>query len=141
MQSFRPQGCQGHDGGGFYRSRTRPFVGSIALSLSLCGGIARADLTTVGEGKKMVLVRAQFPRRQLAAYDLFVVKCTKCHAMRRPIRALRTGITPVTGSVFERGGIKAYVVKMMRKEDSEIGRGDAKILARFLISARSLAKK
>jgi hypothetical protein len=61
--------------------------------------------------------------------------------MARPIAALTTGITPVSGGTFEKKGIKKYVVKMMRKPNSGITKADARQILKFLIHARGLASK
>ncbi|HEX3776607.1 MAG TPA: hypothetical protein VHV51_19175 [Polyangiaceae bacterium] len=91
-------------------------------------------------GDKMELVPEQFTSDDRARYPLFKQKCTKCHAMSRPIAALRTGITPVTGGKFDEDGIKKYVVKMMRKPKSGIDKDDAKELILFLRDARHIAE-
>ena len=58
-------------------------------------------LQTQGEGKKEILLRDQFPPDQQARYDIFAVKCIKCHEMARPIAALKTGqvVALTTGNV------------------------------------------
>lgn len=99
---------------------------------------ALADVRTVGQGDKTVLVREQFPDDQKPRFDIFAVRCTKCHPMARPIMALRTGVSPVTGSVFDEVTLKKYVVKMMRKPNSGITKDDAKEVLTFLTYALSL---
>ena len=100
---------------------------------------ATADLATVGEGRQQRLVRDQFPPEFRPRYDIFAQRCTKCHAMARPIRALNTGITPVTGGTFDEEGIRRYVVRMMRKPNSGIDRSDARDIVLFLTYARNRA--
>ena len=120
----------------------RAFLFSTAVAaVLLTGQQAAAELKVVGKGKRQRLVRSQFTAEQRPRYDVFARKCTKCHAMARPITALRTGRTPVTDSRFDRAGIKRYVIKMMRKPNSGIGRHDAKAVLRFLVYARSLARQ
>jgi hypothetical protein len=102
---------------------------------------ATADLETVGRGRRQRLVRNQFPPEFRPRYDIFAQRCTKCHAMARPIRALNTGITPVTGGTFDEEGIRRYVVRMMRKPNSEIERADAREIILFLNFARNLAQE
>ena len=123
----------------------------IAMTLSVVAAIigtwagmastAIADLDTVGEGRRQRLVREQFPPEFRPRYDIFAQRCTKCHAMARPIRALNTGITPVTGGTFDEEGIRRYVVRMMRKPNSEIERADAREIILFLNFARNLARQ
>ncbi len=102
---------------------------------------ANADLETVGRGRRQRLVREQFPPEFRPRYDIFAQRCTKCHAMARPIRALNTGITPVTGGTFDEEGIRRYVTRMMRKPNSEIERADAREIILFLNFARNLAEE
>jgi hypothetical protein len=97
-----------------------------------------AKLKIQGKGKAMVLLGTQFSPEMQPRYELFSKKCTKCHAMARPIAALQTGITPVSGSVFDRKAMKKYVVKMMRKPNSGIAKADAREILRFIIYARKL---
>jgi hypothetical protein len=98
------------------------------------------QLKVSGRGKTQALVRAQFSPPMRKKYDLFARKCTRCHAMSRPISALNTGITPVSGNLFEEKYIKKYVVKMMRKPKSGIAKGSAKEILQFLVYARGLAR-
>jgi hypothetical protein len=85
-------------------------------------------------------VRDQFSPEMRARYDLFAVRCTRCHAMARPIAALTTGITPVTGGTFDDTGIQRYVVRMMRKPNSGIDRSTAREILLFLRYARGMAQ-
>ena len=114
----------------------------MAMALFLWGTSAGANgqLKTIGKGKAMVLDFKQFKGEYAANYKVFKVRCTKCHEMRRPIIALQTGVTPMTGSNFDRAGIKVYVIKMMRKAHSNIDKRDAKNIIRFLVHARNLAQ-
>ena len=100
---------------------------------------APPGLQVQGTGKAQRLIRDQFAPATRAGYDLFAVKCTKCHEMARPIAALKTGVTPISGGNFEEKGIKEYVVKMMRKPNSGITKDDAKQIINFLRDARSRA--
>jgi hypothetical protein len=99
------------------------------------------QLKVSGRGKAQTLVRAQFSPPMRKKYDLFARKCTRCHAMSRPISALNTGITPVSGNLFEKKYIKKYVVKMMRKPKSGIAKRTAREILQFLIYARGLARE
>ena len=106
-----------------------------------CVSPASAELRTTGRGRSQRLDRNQFPPEQQLRYDLFASKCTQCHAMSRPIAALTTGITPVSGGTFDEDGIKRYVVRMMRKPNSGIDRNDARAIIEFLTYARDLAQQ
>jgi hypothetical protein len=115
-------------------------IAAIATAAAQALAQAQSPLETRGVGDKMELVPDQFQPEDRARYPLFKQKCTKCHAMSRPIAALRTGITPVTGGRFDEDGIKKYVVKMMRKPKSGIAKEDAKELILFLRAARGIAE-
>lgn len=108
----------------------------------LLAGVALANgqLKVVGEGDKQELAVDQFAPAQREAYTTFKARCTKCHAMARPIAALQTGVTPISSDEFEKKGIKKYVVKMMRKPNSGISKKDAKAIVGFLQHARGIAK-
>ncbi|MEZ0315157.1 MAG: hypothetical protein ACAI38_25580 [Myxococcota bacterium] len=116
----------------------------LGLAALLCAVVspsrARAELKTLGVGDKMAMVRDQFPPEQQARYDVFKVRCTKCHAMARPIAALRTGTSPVTGGVFDQDTLKKYVVKMMRKPNSGIAKDEAREILTFLSFALTLTE-
>ncbi len=102
---------------------------------------AVAELQTVGKGIKVTLVAEQFDAKYRPGFDIFAKRCTKCHEMSRPIAALQTGITPVSGHDFDAKYIKVYVVKMMRKANSGITKADAKQIILFLRHALKLAGK
>lgn len=112
----------------------------VGLALVLAPSSGRSELITKGEGKEKVLVADQFPPKQRQRFALFAKKCTQCHEMARPIAALNTGITPVTGGVFNRDEVKKYVVKMMRKPNSGITRDDAREILLFLLYALEQAR-
>ena len=94
---------------------------------------SRAKLKTEGAGKATVLVPGQFSEEMRPRFELFAKKCTRCHEMARPIAALQTGITPVSGGRFDRKGMKKYVVKMMRKPNSGIAKSDAREILKFIL--------
>ncbi len=115
----------------------RPLLASLAAAtLLFLTPPAHAELKSKGSRKKRTLVREQFPDDQAKRYDVFAAKCTKCHEMKRPIIALEKGITPISNGAFDEAGIKKYVVKMMRKENSGIAKDDAKEIIVFLQFAR-----
>ena len=121
----------------------RRFIGFLVLGLFCLGtatALANGKLKTKGEGADQELDESQFSADQKPRYQLFKQKCTKCHAMQRPIVALQTGRTPISNGVFDEPGIKTYVVKMMRKPNSGIEKDQAKELIDFLRYARALAE-
>lgn len=91
-------------------------------------------------GRNVEIIIDEFPAVQRARYPLFQARCGKCHSLDRPIEALSTGITPVTGGSFEDAEIKEYVIRMMRKRGSGITKTEAAELQSFLIYARALAR-
>ncbi len=117
----------------------RTLVALVVLALIGVAGRGHAELRVQGVGKRQVLVRDQFPAALQPAFDVFARRCTRCHAMARPIAALQTGITPISGGTFETAGIKAYVVKMMRKPNSGIDKDEARMIIDLLRAARARA--
>ena len=101
--------------------------------------MARAELKTTGAGKEQRLVPDQFPPDQQERLKLFESRCGKCHDLGRPITAIKSGLTPLSGGKFDEDGIKNYVTKMMRKPNSGVEAADAKEIILFLRFARSLA--
>jgi hypothetical protein len=110
---------------------------AVMVLLPVRSSIAKLEIK--GHGKAMVLVRNQFSAEMQPRYGLFAKRCTKCHDMARPIAALRTGITPVTGTTFDRKAMKKYAVKMMRKPNSGITKSAAREILLFIMYARKLA--
>ena len=100
-----------------------------------------AAFKVVGKGKEQRLDTKGFPDDQLKRYKIFAAKCTKCHTLVRPLSAVSTGVTPVTGDPFDARYVSKYVGKMMRKLNSGIVREDAQEIARFLIYALKLKDK
>ena len=121
---------------------------SVAIRIGLVSFVAlfslvasaNGQLKVIGEGADQELDVSQFPPEQAAPYEVFKTRCTKCHAMERPIEALQTGKTPISKSSFDKKGIKKYVVKMMRKPNSGITKQDAKQIVKFLQQARHIAE-
>ena len=113
----------------------------LVIGTLLVPTVATAQLQTKGAGKKERIDETTLPAKWKQAYTLFSEKCTQCHAMARPIAALKSGRTPVSGGKFDNSGIKKYVVKMMRKPNSGIRKRDAKQIIQLLKFLRGLAEK
>lgn len=97
------------------------------IFLLLCiTSTAHAGLTIVGKGDSMRLDPAKFPPAMKTNYDIMRVKCVKCHTLERTIVAIKTGIAPITGQIFDRNATKAYGVKMLRKPDSNMNKAEVK---------------
>jgi hypothetical protein len=110
----------------------------LGLVLALASGSALADLKVTGTGKEARMAPDQFPAEHQERLKLFEAKCGKCHDLDRPITAVKTGKTPVSGGPFDDDGVKAYVTKMMRKPNSGVEQADAKEIIILLRFARSL---
>lgn len=116
----------------------------LALVLAGFGALAwaatsDAQLKTTGSGKDRVLDASQFTGKRADQYKLFVSRCTGCHDMQRTLTALETGVGPVTNAAFDRDGMKAYVVNLMRKPNSGLTKEEAPEILDFLGYARDLA--
>lgn len=87
---------------------------------------ALASLKTVGHGNNMTIDPSGFPPHQKDNWNIMRVRCVKCHTMERTIIAINTGVAPVSGQPFDRGAVKAYGVKMLRKPDSNMTKAEVK---------------
>jgi hypothetical protein len=106
---------------------------------TVASGAAFAELKVTGSGKDARMSPEQFPAEHQDRLKLFEAKCGKCHDLDRPIIAVKTGKTPVSGGPFDDDGVKAYVTKMMRKPNSGVEQADAKEIIILLRFARTLA--
>jgi hypothetical protein len=102
------------------------------LLVATSATVAHAGLKVVGKGNAMHLDPSGFPAAQKANYEVVKVKCVKCHTMERTIVAVQTGVAPISGQPFDRNATKAYGVKMMRKPDSNMSKGEVKQAVDFL---------
>jgi TonB family protein len=116
-------------------------LGIVGLALAAWPGAGRADLKTSGSGKDRTLDASQFSGKRADQYRLFQSRCTKCHDMTKPLAALETGVGPVTGAKFDRDGMKAYVVDLMRKPNSGVTKEEVPELLDFMAFARDLAQQ
>ncbi len=119
----------------------------ILLGIALFGwgalgwpGSGQAELRTSGGGKDRVLDAAQFTGQRADQYKLFVSRCTGCHDQSRTVASLESGVGSVTGAKFDRDGMKAYVVNLMRKPNSGLTKEEAPEILEFLGYARELAQ-
>ena len=92
---------------------------SLIIGLSAYS-IAEARIKVTGRGAKMNFSVESIPENQKSAFDLMQVKCIKCHSMERTVIAVQTGIAPITGQPFNKQGVKAYGIKMLRKPNSDM---------------------
>jgi L-fucose mutarotase/ribose pyranase (RbsD/FucU family) len=104
-------------------------IGVLSLMLS---SPCYAALKTVGSGDAMRLDPTDFPADMKAKYEIMKVKCVKCHSMERAIIALKTGIAPISGQLFDQSATKAYGIKMMRKPDSNMSKEETQAVVQLL---------
>jgi hypothetical protein len=87
---------------------------------------AHAALKVIGKGSTMNFDTSSFPPAMKAKYEIFRVKCVKCHTLERTIVAIQTGVAPISGQPFDRDAARAYGAKMTRKTDSGMSKADVK---------------
>ena len=96
------------------------------LLVATCATAAHAGLPVVGKGDAMRLDPSSFPPAMKANYEVFRVKCAKCHTLERTLVAIQTGVAPVSGQPFDRAAAKAYGAKMLRKSATAMTHADVK---------------
>jgi hypothetical protein len=96
-------------------------IAAVALSLTaiLDVRVSSAELKTTGKGERMSIDPASIPESLKPNLSLMNKKCSKCHGLDRTIKSLQTGSTP-SGMRFDKGAIKAYGIKMLKKPDSDM---------------------
>src|SRR5205085_2205828 len=95
------------------KKQTSLIGAGLCLAFTMTAGLAHAELKVTGSGKDARMAPDQFPADQQERLKLFEAKCGKCHDLDRPITAIKTGKTPISGGPFDDDGVKAYVTKMM----------------------------
>jgi len=96
------------------------------IILMVASSPALAKLKSIGNGDAMRLDPSQIPPQMNNHYEIFKVKCIKCHTLERTIVAIKTGIAPISNQPFDRTAVKAYGIKMLRKPDSNMNKADVK---------------
>ena len=107
------------------------------LLVATAASVAQAALKVIGKGDDMRLDPSSFPAAMKADYEIFRVKCAKCHSLERSIVAIQTGVAPISGQPFDRKAVKAYGAKMLRKPGSGMSKADVKAtddLLEFLLA-------
>ena len=118
----------------------------LILSFGVCAPLVYAADTAAspfkwqGEGEAAQLDLSNFTETQRKQYEVFGAKCGRCHTLKRPIQAVETGISPIGNKPFQRKHIKKYVVKMMRKPNSQIEKAEAREIILFLQSLSDMLK-
>lgn len=99
---------------------TTKVLSALILAAALLGC---ASLSVVGERGGLPAERvATFPPDVRASYDLFARRCSRCHALSRPLMA------PIT----DPGHWARYVTRMRRQPSSGISPADAEVILVFL---------
>jgi len=106
-----------------------PATLAAALALQLALG-QKADWDPRDDGPGTIDV-SDYPEAQQKQYTLFLVKCSKCHPVSRPIN-----------SQYDATNWKRYMKRMIRRPNSGINEQQAVALYDFLryFSSRSAAK-
>jgi hypothetical protein len=91
---------------------------------------SHAGLIVVGAGEEKRLDPSGFPAERQKQYKLMDSKCGTggCHGLGRVIKAVESGVAPISLTEFHKGTAKAYGIKMMRKPDSGVNKKDARAI-------------
>jgi len=92
----------------------RHFIFAILICL-LMSSSASATLKFFGRGNSLQFDTTEFPPQMKANYEVFRVKCTKCHPQQRIVIAYVSGRLPITGQVFDMDSMKTLSFRMYRK--------------------------
>ena len=106
----------------------------MVMTATLLSTGAHAALTYVGKDSTAGFDASGFPADMKTTYKLMQTKCNnpKCHTMQYVQDAIRTGNAPISKGPFDKAAAKAYGVKMMRRPDSGIDKGEAKSIVELL---------
>lgn len=76
---------------------------------------ASATLKFNGRGNSLQFDTSEFPPNMKANFEIFKVKCTKCHPQQRIVIAYVSGRMPITGQTFDMDSLKTLSFRMYRK--------------------------
>lgn len=76
---------------------------------------ASASLKFFGRGNSLQFDTSEFPPNMKANFEIFKVKCTKCHPQQRIVIAYVSGRMPITGQTFDMDSLKTLSFRMYRK--------------------------
>ena len=99
--------------------------GWIAASLLICGaalagyGCAGASKTRRGDSVDV----SGYPKDIQDAYEVFAVRCSRCHTLARPLNA----------RIHDEQHWERYVARMRRNPSSGINESNAQVILRFLL--------
>jgi len=98
----------------------------VAILCSSMASPALAKIKTIGKGDAVQLDTSTLSVQMKSNYDVFKVKCVKCHSLERPFVALNTGVAPISGVPFDRNAIKSTGIQMKRKSNSNLNTQEIK---------------
>jgi mono/diheme cytochrome c family protein len=103
----------------------------MTLAILMAASAAQAELKLIGTGATMQADISGYPPNLKAAYEIFKVKCLKCHGLDRTLLTIQSGVSP-SGSTFDAAAVDAYGAKMLRKPDAEMTRQEVKVVNELL---------
>lgn len=100
-------------------------LASIAVALLLCAsalaGYGCAGTSKVRHGDSIDV--SGYPKDIQAAYEVFAVRCSRCHTLARPLNA----------RIHDAQHWERYVARMRRNPSSGINASNAEVILRFLL--------
>jgi hypothetical protein len=99
----------------------------LLVASALCcimASSAFAELHVAGRGDTLHFNPVDFTPRMKASYEIFRVKCTRCHSQQRSVISFLSGHLPITGQPFDMDSEKTLAFRMYRKA---MARNDAVI--------------
>ena len=76
---------------------------------------ALAALKVTGRGEALRFDPAEFTPQMKANYEIFKVKCTKCHSQQRIVISFLSGHMPIARQTFDMDSLKSISFRMYRK--------------------------
>ena len=104
----------------------------LATLLGVLTVPAHAKVKTIGSGERLEFDPSRFPPQMKKSYSLMKTKCLVCHSMERTVVAITTGIAPISSTIFDKGSIHAYGVRMLRKPNANLSMQDVEIIEGLL---------
>ncbi|HKU43344.1 MAG TPA: hypothetical protein VJR89_34520 [Polyangiales bacterium] len=101
------------------RDITRSWAWGVALFAALAGACAGMSAVRSGD----TIDTSGYPKDIQAAYEVFAVRCSRCHTLARPLNA----------RIRDPEHWVRYVTRMRRNPTSGINPKDAEIILRFLL--------
>ena len=109
-------------------------------SLLLLIIVACVTISAAQSQEQHAIDPAALPIVMKEPYDTLTMKCVKCHGMDRILKAIDTGVSPISGAPFDKERITEHLISLVRKNDANITKDDAKEVLKivgYLIDTRS----